>query len=110
MGVPADPALLCGAGVAPPPPKGTSGESPSTTELCDRTYDAISLNRRACRAVPGIERTLIQSADVVEVDRGRRPKNAFRRRFGADGASGWPYTAVRRRMSSQVESGVGEDI
>jgi len=35
-------------------------ESPRTTKLYDRTNDVISLNERACPAVPGIERTLIR--------------------------------------------------
>jgi len=34
-------------------------ESPRTTKLYDRTNDAISLDERACPAVPGIERILI---------------------------------------------------
>jgi len=35
-------------------------ESPRMTKLYDRTDDAISLNERACPAVPGIERILIR--------------------------------------------------
>jgi hypothetical protein len=34
-------------------------ESPRMTRLYDRTSDAISLDERACPAVPGIERILI---------------------------------------------------
>ena len=37
----------------------TAHESPRTTKLNDRTADAISLDERACPAVPGIERILI---------------------------------------------------
>jgi hypothetical protein len=34
-------------------------ELPRTSKLSDRTNDAISLDERACPAVPGIERILI---------------------------------------------------
>jgi hypothetical protein len=34
-------------------------EAPPTTKLYDRVNDAISLDERACPAVPGIERILI---------------------------------------------------
>jgi hypothetical protein len=37
-------------------------ESPRTTKLYDRTNDAINLAERACPAVPGIERILIQAS------------------------------------------------
>ena len=48
---PAPPPALAGAGVANHPLKRTSGESPRTTKLYDRTSDAISLDE--------IERILI---------------------------------------------------
>ena len=35
-------------------------EPPRTTKLYDRANDAISLDERACPAVPGIERILIK--------------------------------------------------
>jgi hypothetical protein len=34
-------------------------ESPRTTKLCDRANNAISLDEKACPAVPSFERILI---------------------------------------------------